>query len=177
MHAMLNLVIFGFMGTGKTMVSKKMEKILRLPRVDMDQIIEEQEHKTITDIFAQNGESYFREVEKKVVAQLSQQKGLIIATGGGVVLNEENIRNFEKNGVCICLNAQPETIYERVRAHSHRPLLNTDNPLATIKKMLDTRRPFYDRVPYQVCTDDKNPDQICAEIMDIYNTHPLKNMN
>ncbi len=173
---MRNLVLFGFMGTGKTLISRKMKKILRLKLIDMDTLIEEREHRSINDIFKEDGEAYFREQERIVTEELAGKQGLIVSTGGGVVLNEENIVNFKRNGVCICLHAQPETIYERVKHHSHRPLLKTPDPLKTITDLLDKREPYYAKVPYHIRTDNKTPDQICTEIMEIYNNHPYCKM-
>ena len=168
---MQNLVLFGFMGTGKSLISKKMARVLRLERVDMDSIIEERQKKSINDIFAEDGEPFFRELERQLTIELSQKKDLIIATGGGVVLNEENIRNFSKSGVCVRLDTSAELIFERVKIHTHRPLLQTENPLQTIKTMLASREEQYAKVPYQVVTDNKSPDEVCSEIMEIYNNH------
>ncbi|RJP61191.1 MAG: shikimate kinase [Candidatus Auribacter fodinae] len=168
---MKNLVLFGFMGTGKTLISKKLSKLLPLSAVDMDALIEDKEKTSISSIFADKGEPYFRELERVMAQELSKKSGLLISTGGGVVLNPENIQNLSKTGVCVCLTASPETIYERVRRHSHRPLLNTEDPLATIKTMLSARQSRYDAVPYHVATDAKSPELICEEIIALYNKH------
>lgn len=168
---MQNLVLFGFMGTGKSLISKKMTKILLFERIDMDSVIEEREHKTISEIFAHDGEAYFRQLEHELVKELAQRQDLIISTGGGVVLNRDSVTAFAKTGVCICLNTSPEIIYERVKSNSSRPLLMTENPLQTIKQLLESRKEYYAHVPYQLVTDNKDPEDICAEIMEIYNNH------
>ena len=165
---MKNLVLFGFMGTGKTLIANMMKKRLGLRRVDMDDRIEIHENKSISKIFAEDGEPYFRSCEQNIAAQLASENDLIISTGGGVVLNKENVLNLAQNGVCICLNASAETIFDRVKNETHRPLLCTENPLATIKSILVQRKPFYDAVPFQVTTDGKTPQEICDEIESIF---------
>ncbi|MCD6459544.1 shikimate kinase [bacterium] len=166
---MKNIVLFGFMGTGKSLIARKLRDILGLEVIDMDTLIQQREGKSISKIFAENGEPYFREIEKKTAIELAEQQGVIISTGGGVVLNEENIKNLSKNGVCVCLQAEPETIFERVKPETHRPLLQTDNPLETIKNILNKRKINYLKVPYKIVTDNKTPEQICEEILNIYN--------
>jgi len=137
----------------------------------MDDLIEEREQTSISSIFANKGEPYFRELERLIAEELSHRSGLLVSTGGGVVLNSDNIRNLSRTGVCVCLTAKPETIYERGRHHSHRPLLQTDDPLATIKTMLASRQSYYDAVPYNIETDAKSPERICEEIVTLYNDH------
>ncbi|MDX9703408.1 MAG: shikimate kinase [Candidatus Auribacterota bacterium] len=165
---MKNIVLFGFMGTGKTLIAKIMEERKGLRRVDMDDIIEQREGKTISRIFSEDGESYFRNCEQKIAVELGKKSDLIISTGGGVVLNKSNIINLSKNGVCVCLNATPETVYNRVKHETHRPLLQNGDPMTTIREMLANRKIFYDAVPFQVVTDNKTPDIICDEIEKIY---------
>ncbi len=166
---MKNLVLFGFMGTGKTLIANIMEERTGLKRVDMDDIIEQREGKTISRIFAEDGEPYFRNCEYEIAAELADQSDMIISTGGGVVLNKINILNLSKQGVCVCLTASAQTIFDRVKDETHRPLLQTENPMATIQNMLAQRKPFYDAVPFQVETDGKTPQAICSEIEKIYN--------
>jgi len=165
---MRNLVLFGFMGTGKSLIASKLQQILNLEILDMDHLIEQRAQKSIDRIFAENGEPYFRELEKNISTELSERRDLIISTGGGVVLNEQNIRNLTKNGVCFCLNALPETIFNRIKNETHRPLLKTDNPLGSIKSILNSRESCYAKVQFQIDTNNKNPDEICSEIVDIY---------
>jgi len=171
---MRNLVLFGFMGTGKSLIATKLQKILNLDLWDMDRMIEQKEGKTIDRIFSEEGEEYFRELEKNMSRELSEKSDLIISTGGGVVLNERNIRNLGKNGVCFCLNASPETIFDRVKDETHRPLLQTTNPLDTIRSILESRINHYSKVQFQIDTDEKVPDEICAEILSIFNNYNKK---
>lgn len=168
---MKNLVLFGFMGTGKTLIASMMEQRLPLRRVDMDDIIEQRQEQSISQIFAEHGEPFFRQCEHEIAAELGNASGLIISTGGGVVLNKNNILNLSKNGVCVCLDAQPDTIYERVKSETHRPLLKTDDPLGTIRSMLADRKTCYEAVPFHVVTDGKDPETICDEIEMIYSNN------
>src|SRR3972149_7672422 len=115
METKSNIVLVGFMGTGKSVVGKKLAKVLKRELVDTDKLIEKKAGKPIPDIFSENGEPYFRELESKVIEDISKKEKCIIITGGGVVLREENITNLKKNGVIICLNASPKIIYERVK--------------------------------------------------------------
>jgi len=164
---MKNIVLFGFMGTGKTAAGKEVARRLNMKFVDMDDVIEEKEGCSISEIFAQKGEDYFRQVEAEVARGFSAKEGLVIATGGGVVLNPDNVRSLQSSGTGICLTASPERTYERVRKESHRPLLMTDDPLGKIKALLRHRAPFYARVKYQIDTSWLPLEGVVEKIIDI----------
>ena len=166
---MRNLVLFGFMGTGKTAAGRELARRLRMKFIDMDDVIEKQEACTISEIFAEKGESHFRDVESQVAAALSRRQGLVIATGGGVVLNRKNVDALQGSGTGICLTASPEAIYERVKHQSHRPLLMFDDPLQRIKTLLHNRAPFYATVKYHIDTSDLPMESVVNKILDIVN--------
>ena len=154
------------MGTGKTVIGRAVAERLGMEYADMDDLIEELEGTSISEIFATKGEPYFRKVESEVARDVSGRSGLVIATGGGVVLNYENVRVLESTGTGICLNVSPEVIYERVKDETHRPLLDVDDPLGRIRDMLEYRKPFYARVAHQV--DAERPVvEIVEEIISI----------
>lgn len=157
------------MGTGKSVVGKLLVRILKMNFVNTDDIIEKNEKRPIAKIFADSGETYFRKVEKEAVKEASGLKDAVIAAGGGVVLDEENIKSLKKNGVLICLNASPEVIYERTKGYKHRPLLNVGDPIKKIKELLDYRRPFYAKADYQVDTSKKTVAEVAKEIIGIVN--------
>lgn len=162
-----NIVLIGFMGAGKSSVAQQLG--LRLDRdvVATDKIITDIENRPIVDIFSNWGEDYFRALESKVVGDLARKGNLIIDCGGGVVLRLGNVNLLRKNGVLFYLSASPEEIYERVKNQTHRPLLNTEDPLSKIKELLEKRLPFYEQaVHYQIDTTGKEVDQICQEIME-----------
>jgi shikimate kinase len=163
---MKNVVLTGFMGTGKTAVARELSKLLGMKIVDMDTEIEKQQGITINEIFAQYGEPRFREIEAEMARKISGLSGAIISTGGGVVLRAENIENLRKNGFVICLTASPETILKRTGSSDDRPLLKVDDPLKRIGEMLEYRMPFYQNADIMINTENKTPLQIAEEIVE-----------
>ncbi|MDP8298637.1 MAG: shikimate kinase [Candidatus Tantalella remota] len=161
---MKNIVLIGFMGTGKTMLAKALADDLGMKYVSIDDIIVEEEGRPISEIFETEGEPHFRELEKSVVKKVSEASDQIIDTGGGVVLAPENLENLSKNGTVICLWADPEVIYERTKNHGHRPLLNVEDPLAKIRELLEYRRPFYEKAECHIDTTDFSIDIIMGHI-------------
>ena len=159
-----NIVLVGFMGTGKSAVAKILAARTARRLVEMDALIQRKEGMSINEIFAQKGEPYFRAREREVVQALSAKTGLVISTGGGVVLNPDNVKDFQQTGTVICLSASPETIYQRVKHRTHRPLLKTPNPLEKIKELLIARAPHYARADATVITDGKSIEEIAGEI-------------
>lgn len=139
----MNIVLIGFMGTGKSSVGKLVASRLGFDFADTDSLIEEQEGMQIKEIFKLKGESCFREIEAAVVSGVSACDRCVIATGGGVVLREENTDNLRKNGVIICLTANPQIILERTGSQSTRPLLEVSDPSAAIEQKLKERAGLY----------------------------------
>ncbi len=166
---MKNIILFGFMGTGKTAIARQLGERLDRPVVEMDDLIEKREGMSISRIFAGKGEAYFRQSERELVMDLSREGGKIIAPGGGVVLNPDNIRDFEKTGIVLCLTARPEVILKRVKNETHRPLLEGEDRLGRIKKMLSARRPFYTRIEHQIDTSDLSIEEVVDRILFVYN--------
>jgi shikimate kinase len=163
---MKNIVLTGFMGTGKTKVGKELSRLLNMKLIDVDTEIEKSEKMTINDIFKQFGESRFREIESEMLKKLSGYKKSIISTGGGVVLRQGNIDALKKNGIIICLMAKPETILKRTCNNNDRPLLQVENPIERIEKLLNFRKPFYEKADIIIDTEDKAPLQIAEEIIE-----------
>jgi len=161
-----NLVLIGFMGTGKTSLGKLLADKLGRTFVDIDQKIEQDSGLSIPKIFELHGESYFRELEKKAVAEIVKRKNLVIATGGGTVKDEENLRLLKNNGVIVCLTTDPEEILIRTQRRGERPLLDKpdDERLAEIKKLLAEREKFYSQADYTIDTTDWSPLQIMTDI-------------
>ena len=166
-----NIVLVGFMGTGKTAVAKALASDLGMKYVSVDDIIEKREKRSINDIFGVDGEAYFRKVEKDVVLEISVSSGQVIDPGGGVVLDEENINNLKRNGVVICLWSAPSEIYARTKKHGHRPLLNVKDPMARIKELLEYRRPFYMKADIHVETEGMNVRQVAEKIRRMLDGH------
>lgn len=168
MNAKHNIILVGFMGTGKTCVGKALAKTLGMDFLDMDEVIVAREGRPITDIFATDGEAYFRELERGLVRELSAQSGHVIATGGGIVLNPDNITDFERTGLVVCLRATPEAILERVRHDASRPLLHGGDKLRKIRDILETRQPLYDAIRNQVDTSPLTLSQVVDRITALY---------
>lgn len=153
------------MGTGKTEVGRILSKKTGRRLVDVDGMIEDEQKMTVSEIFREFGEQSFRDLEADAVRRLSGMGNLLISTGGGVVLREENIESLRKNGTIICLTASPETILKRVCSNSDRPLLKVDDPLARIRELVENRRKHYERADMVIDTEDKTPLEVAEEII------------
>jgi len=141
-----SIALIGFMGTGKTAVGRALAQKLGKKFVELDALIEKKAGMPIPEIFRRDGEVRFRELEIEAVSEISNQKNVVIACGGGVVLNTINIERLRKESVIICLTASPSVILKRTAFDKDgRPLLNVADRAQEIKKLLELRRPFYTR--------------------------------
>jgi shikimate kinase len=163
---MKNIVLTGFMGAGKTAVGKELARLLDMRLIDLDSEIEKAEQTTINEIFKQSGEKKFREIETEMIKKVTNNENIIISTGGGAVMKQENIDLLKKTGIIICLIATPETILQRTGNNSDRPLLQVANPLAKINELLNLRKPFYEKADIMIDTEDKTPLRIAKEIVE-----------
>lgn len=163
-----NIVLVGFMGTGKTSVGKELAKRLKTKFIEIDEKIEKKEGKTIDEIFKEKGEQYFRQVEQKIAKEVADISFATISTGGGIVINEENIKNLKKNGIIVCLEAKPEVIFDRVKKETHRPLLKVENPGQRIKELLEKRKLFYQKADFHIDTSNLSVSQVVNKIIEIY---------
>lgn len=166
-----NIVLTGFMGTGKSSVGGELARRLQWGFVDTDALIEARCGRTIAHLFAEKGEVAFRDWEAAVAQELEQETGLVIATGGGMMVNPQNAAALSYNNLILCLTADPATILARVQQMpGERPLLNTPDPLARITTLLHERAPVYNRYP-AINTTGKSTSQIADEIMDYLTQH------
>ena len=141
-----SIALVGFMGTGKTVVGKALAEKLGRDFVELDTLIEQKAGKPIPEIFQQDGEVAFRELEIEVAKEVSGNKNQVIACGGGLVLNKINIDRLKKDSVIVYLTASPRVILKRVSdGDEERPLLQVTNPALTIQELLRFRKPFYER--------------------------------
>lgn len=159
-----NLVLAGFMGTGKSCVGRLLAERMGREFVDMDTWIEQRAGKSIPEIFRDDGEPAFRRLEREVAADLSQPRSLVIATGGGAVLDAENVDALQRGGVLICLTAEPETVLARVRSGRHRPLLEGADLDQTIRARLSERAAAYAALPHKVWTDGRSPKAVAKAV-------------
>lgn len=160
----MNIVLVGFMGTGKTTVGKLLAKRRGIKYICTDEVIEDKERRSINDIFKKNGEAYFRSVEKEVVKKVSDLNNFVIDAGGGAVLDEENMQNLRRNGKIVCLSADSATILERTKRYHHRPLLNVHDPRKKIEELLTQRAPFYAQADLIIETTGRTAEEVVERI-------------
>lgn len=162
-----NIFLIGFMGSGKSTIARQLKKELDMELVEMDQRIVDEQGMSINDIFAQKGEEAFRDIESQLVVDLGNQEASIISCGGGVVIRPQNVENMKKSGKIVFLTASPETILERVKGGTDRPLLNGNMNVPYIKEMMDKRRDFYEgAADIKISTDNKSVKEISDEIIE-----------
>lgn len=165
---MKNIFLIGFMGSGKSTVAEVLAKELSVPQVEMDERIVKEQGMPITEIFERYGEVHFRDIETDLVKRLQSENGVVVSCGGGAVLREENRRLMKESGVIIWLTAQPETILERVKNSTNRPILNGHMNVEYIEALMEKRRACYEEAAdYVIETDGKQIESICKEIMDV----------
>ncbi len=155
------------MGTGKTEVGKVLAKKLGLIFMDIDQLIEKEQGMPVTRIFEERGEKAFREIETEAVRKVSGMKNLVISTGGGAVLREENIINLKSSGILICLSASPEVVFRRIGSNKNRPLLQVPAPFQKIKELMELRRPYYEKSDIIIETDGMTPLLVADEVISV----------
>jgi shikimate kinase len=160
-----NLVLTGFVGAGKSSVGRLAATRLRFRFVDTDALIEARAGKPISQIFAQDGEEGFRELERQTVAELRTYRRTVISTGGGLVLNPANTDSLREHALVVCLWSSAETIHERTRHSGHRPLLRGGNPLATIRKLLAEREVFYKRADVLINTELRSVREVTQQVL------------
>lgn len=160
-----NIVLIGFMGSGKSMAAQALSKKLKIKSYSTDELIEKKQKRSIAKIIEDKGWPYFRELEHKQVKKLFSKKGVVIDCGGGVVLNPENMKLLKANGIIFYLKADPKVIYNRLKNDRTRPLISGRNPQAKIKEILKQRIPLYSQADFIVDASDPSVDVPVAEIL------------
>ncbi|HJB28920.1 MAG TPA: shikimate kinase [Candidatus Blautia faecavium] len=161
-----NIYLIGFMGCGKTTVSNYLHKEYNRKQIEMDEEIQKEEGMSISEIFSQKGEAYFRELETKLLRRLGREENFVVSCGGGVPMRETNVKEMKQNGKIVLLLAEPETIYERVKSSHNRPLLEGHMNVEYIAGLMEKRREKY-QAAADVCvyTDGREVSEICREIL------------
>ena len=163
---MKNIFLIGFMGAGKSTVAKELKDKLNMKLVEMDARIEHEQGMSISKIFEKSGESHFRDIESRLILTIGDEGDTIVSCGGGVVVRPENIDYMKKSGVVVFLSASPETVYERVKDSTNRPILNGHMNVEYIAELMEKRRALYEKAAdIRIETDGKNIGQICDEII------------
>jgi shikimate kinase len=159
-----NIVLTGFMGTGKSTVGRRLADRLGRPFIDTDALIEQREG-PIAEIFAEHGEQHFRDLEREVAAEVGRRRGAVVATGGRMLLDPANEAALRASGVIVCLHASAEALLARLAGEAaERPLLRGSDPAARIRDLLTERAAGYARFP-QVHTDGLDPDQVADAVL------------
>jgi len=161
----MKIVLTGFMGTGKTVVGARLAERLGLPFIDLDRLIEEGAGLKVAEVFASEGEAGFRRRERELIATLAHRRDCVIATGGGAVLDPENVQHLKMGGVIVCLRAEPGVILERVGTDDHRPLLEGQERLARIRELLEMRAAAYARADLSIDTSTSNVEEVVDQIV------------
>ncbi|GAB4321940.1 MAG: shikimate kinase [Phototrophicales bacterium] len=162
---MNNIVLTGFMGTGKSTVGAVVADLLGWQFLDTDALIVARAGITIPEIFAQHGEAAFRELEREVCAEVTQQHEAVIATGGGALINPDTLALMQQNGLIICLYATPNVIEARLAEEQNRPLATN------WRELLEQRRAAYAAIPHQINTSDKSPQQLAQEVIILWQSY------
>ncbi len=161
------IALIGFMGTGKTAVGRLLAKKLGRKFIELDSLIEQKAGKSIPEIFQQDGEIAFRELEIEVTKEVARKKNTVIACGGGIILNKINIDRLREGGIIVYLTASPRAILKRVaNEKGQRPLLEVDDPTLTIRNLQKFRKPFYERAAdVTISTSKLDIDAVAEQII------------
>jgi shikimate kinase len=164
-----NIVLVGFMGTGKSAVSAEIAHLRGMECIESDEEVVRRAGMSIPEIFAAHGEAYFRDLESEVLRELSGRREVVISTGGGAVLRDGNVAALRSGGLVVCLDAGAEEIYARTRTCTNRPLLQVEDPLGRIRELLAARRPHYERACVEpgffIATEGRTPREVAGEIL------------
>jgi len=160
-----NIVLIGFMGSGKSKIAAEIGKRLQRDVVVTDQLAEAREGMAIHEIFKSKGEKYFRTLESAIIKEVSLRRGIIIDCGGGIICTKENLPQLKVNGIVFYLQATPEVIYERIKHETHRPLLQGPDPFGCIKALYQQRLPLYSQADHIIDANDASIEAPVVEIL------------
>ena len=168
-----NIVLIGFMATGKGSIGRLLVARLGRDFVDTDDMIEQREGKPICRIFEDNGEPHFRAVESQMVEEAARRENVVIACGGGAIVDPDNLTVLQGAGWLICLTATPETVLARAGDLSDRPLLCKPDPVGEIRRLLEERALYYEQADFTVATDNLTEQEVVRKIEEIVSREGL----
>lgn len=171
---MKNIILVGFMGSGKTTIAFELSHRLNMRYVSTDDLIEKREKRTINEIFTKKGEDYFRNVETLAVRDACSMENVIIDLGGGAVIRDENWESIRASGVAICLTADEDIIMERTKKYKHRPLLDVEDPKQKIRNLMAKRALLYAKADHCVDTGKLTVKQAVEKIAGIVEAYSRK---
>ena len=161
-----NIFLIGFMGAGKSTIARSLVQKLNFPLIEMAERIVKEQGMPISEIFDRYGEEHFRDIESELVKTIGTLEPSVVSCGGGTVLRPENVENMKKSGKIVFLTATPQTIYERVKNSSDRPILNGHMNVPYIAELMEKRRPVYEgAAELTISTDGKSREEIADEII------------
>ena len=161
----MNILLIGFMGSGKSTIGRKLAKLLEYSFVDTDSVIEEDQSCSVAEIFKYGGEECFRKMETRLLQKLKNVENSVIATGGGIVLREQNQRLLQEIGKRVYLNVPQEELQQRLKNDRNRPLLKKKDPETVVQKMMKERVLLYEQAEYIVDAGQRSPQKIASEII------------
>lgn len=162
-----NIFLIGFMGVGKSTIGRALQQRLQLPLIEMDERIVQEQGMSINEIFDRYGEERFRELESALVAELCRRGPAVVSCGGGTAVRPQNVEAMRAGGAVVFLTAEPQTVYERVKSSTERPILNGHMDVEYIAGLMEKRRAYYEAAAdIRVVTDGRTGDEICDEILE-----------
>ena len=170
MNMINSFFLVGPMGVGKTTIGRLLAEKVPCAFLDSDVWIEQSMNQSIPTIFSSFGENIFRDIESEAIDGLTQQSKIVLSTGGGAILREINRERLKSRGTVIFLDLSPEKIFQRIEGDQTRPLLQTNNPLATMQAIYDIRKPLYlDSAHYHLSVENRAPEEISDLLVNLYN--------
>ena len=166
-----NIILIGFMGTGKTVVGMRLAEILQMQYIDTDDTVEADSGMIISTILSEMGEYHFRNLESKAVEKACKLNRYVVSTGGGAVLRDQNIQNLKSSGMLFCLDATPEEIFQRTSKETHRPLLQVEEPIGRIRELLEVRKSLYGKADHRINTTELTVEQVADKIIKLFEPH------
>lgn len=164
-----NIYLIGFMGAGKTSVGRILAEKLQLDFCDLDELLEAECGKTISRIFSELGEDFFRELESKELQSVSKNSRQIVATGGGIVLRQSNWKIMKEGGITVYLKASTDVLWNRIKNDTSRPLLQVEKPFEKARELLSLRMPLYEKADLIIDTGNKSPENVADYIIEKLN--------